>query len=107
MPTNDQKSRLEALAAPVCAAHGVELVDIRFNREPGGAVLRVFIDRERPEGTAGGVSLEDCQGVSRDLSTALDVDEDLIAGAYRLEVSSPGVERPLVKARDFERYAGR
>jgi ribosome maturation factor RimP len=86
----------------------VELVDIRYLREPGGAVIRVIIDREVPGLEVGsGVSLEDCTAVSRDASTALDVHEDLLpAGGYRLEVSSPGLERPLVKLTDFERFAG-
>jgi ribosome maturation factor RimP len=86
----------------------VELVDIRYLREPGGAVIRVIIDREVPGLEVGsGVSLEDCTAISRDASTALDVHEDLLpAGGYRLEVSSPGLERPLVKLTDFERFAG-
>ena len=99
---------LEQLIDPICRAHGVELVDIRYLREPGGAVIRVIIDREVPGLEVGsGVSLEDCTAVSRDASTALDVHEDLLpAGGYRLEVSSPGLERPLVKLTDFERFAG-
>ncbi len=86
----------------------MELVDIRYLREPGGAVIRVIIDREVPGLEVGsGVSLEDCTAISRDASTALDVHEDLLpAGGYRLEVSSPGLERPLVKLTDFERFAG-
>ncbi len=97
---------------PVCRAHGVELVDVTLTNERG-AVLRVLIDRERPRGAAdpsippSGISLEDCQGVSRDLSTVLDVHERLVPSArYRLEVSSPGVDRPLVRPRDFERFVG-
>jgi ribosome maturation factor RimP len=89
----------------------VELVDLRCLREPAGMVIRVIIDREVPGVEVGsGVSLEDCTGVSRDVSTTLDVHEDLIPsalGAYRLEVSSPGLERPLVKLADFERFSGR
>ena len=103
--------RLEPLIDPICRAHGVELVDLRCLREPAGMVLRVIIDREVPGVEVGsGVSLEDCTGVSRDVSTTLDVHEDLIPsalGAYRLEVSSPGLERPLVKLADFERFSGR
>jgi len=101
--------RLEQLIAPVCKAHGVELVDARHQLEPGGAVLRVLIelpDAEKlPPGV--GISLEDCTRVSRALSALLDQDDSLVPGAYRLEVSSPGIERPLVKAIDFERYRGR
>lgn len=99
---------LEQLIDPICRAHGVELVDVRYLREPKGAVIRVIIDREVAGLEVGsGVSLEDCTAVSRDTSTALDVHEDLLpAGGYRLEVSSPGLERPLVKLTDFERFAG-
>lgn len=94
---------------PICLAHGVELVDVRYLREPKGAVIRVFIDREAPGVEVGsGVSLEDCTAVSRDVSTALDVHEDILpSGAFRLEVSSPGLERPLVKLADFQRFSGR
>jgi ribosome maturation factor RimP len=72
-------------------------------------VIRVVIDRVVPGLEVGsGVSLEDCTGVSRDVSTSLDVHDDLLpSGAYRLEVSSPGLERPLVKLTDFERFSGR
>jgi ribosome maturation factor RimP len=102
-------SALEALIDPICRAHGVDLVDLRCLREPAGMVIRVIIDRDVPGVEVGsGVSLEDCTGVSRDVSTALDVHDDLIpSGAYRLEVSSPGLERPLVKLADFERFSGR
>lgn len=103
----NQLERLRELVAPVCRAHGLELVDARFITDCG-AVLRVLI--ERPEATTGqaGVSLADCQAVSRDLSTLLDVEnEALPGGAYRLEVGSPGLDRPLFSRRDFERFAGR
>ena len=103
-----EKERLERVVEPVCRAHGVELVDVNYGREPLGAVVRIIIDRPRatsePQPGAG-VSLADCQNVSRDASTALDV-ADVIEGAYRLEVTSPGIERPLVKLHDFERFAG-
>ncbi|NOY89945.1 MAG: ribosome maturation factor RimP [Deltaproteobacteria bacterium] len=99
---------LEELLAPICHAHGVELVDVRKLREPAGAVLRVILDRPRPEGALGStISLQDCSAVSRDASAALDVRDDLLSGHYRLEVSSPGPERPLVRRADFERFAGR
>jgi ribosome maturation factor RimP len=106
---NDTKQleQLRELVAPICRAHGLELVDARFVTDRG-AVLRVLI--ERPDETTGqsGVSLADCQAVSRDLSTLFDVEhEALPRGSYRLEVSSPGLERPLLSRRDFERFAGR
>jgi ribosome maturation factor RimP len=86
----------------------VDLVDVRYLREPAGAVIRVIIDRPIPGLEVGsGVSLEDCTAVSRDVSTTLDLhDDSLPPGGYRLEVSSPGLERPLVKLADFERFAG-
>jgi len=99
---------LETLTEPVCAAHGVELVQIRQIQGRGALRVLVVIDRERGDGRDGsGVTLDDCKRVSRDLSTALDVHEDVIPGKFHLEVSSPGLDRPLVKLRDFERFAGR
>lgn len=105
------KPAIRAIAEPVCRAHGVELVDVQWSMDRGGPVLRVLIDRERADVAPGepgsGVSIEDCQGVSRDLSTALDVHERVVPGGrYRLEVSSPGLDRPLVTERDFQRFAG-
>ncbi len=84
----------------LAADKGLELVDVQFRREGHGWVLRVFIDREE------GVTIDDCAGVSRAISAWLDV-EDLIEDAYHLEVSSPGLERPLKKREDFERFCGR
>jgi ribosome maturation factor RimP len=107
MNSSEHLSRLRQVIEPVCAAHGVSLVDARFTTEHG-FVLKVLI--ERPGATAksgAGVSLEDCQLVSRDLSTALDVAEDAAPqGAYRLEVGSPGLDRPLFALHDFIRFAG-
>lgn len=104
-----QLAKLRAVIDPICRAHGVALVDARMTTERG-AVLRVLIERAGPDDSQsqGGVSLSDCQNVSRDLSTALDVHPDVApAGAYRLEVSSPGLERPLVSRADYARFAGR
>lgn len=109
------KNALEQVIDPVCKAHGLELVDVALVREHGSAVLRVLIDRERADLTVGagpripgsGVSLADCQAISRDLSTTLDVHERLLPSSpYRLEVGSPGVDRPLVRERDFIRFVG-
>ena len=103
------RSTLEGLVEPICRAHGVELVDVCHQRERAGAVVRVIIDRSRADADDGSaVSLEDCTAVSRDVSTAFDVHEDVLpSGNYRLEVSSPGLERPLVKLADFKRFSGR
>lgn len=105
---NALNQSLESLAEPICRAHGVELVDIRFNSGRAGGVVRVLIDRFREgEEVGSGVSLADCTAVSRDLSAALDAHDDLVPGNYRLEVGSPGLERPLFKLRDFERFTGK
>jgi ribosome maturation factor RimP len=95
---------------PVALAYGAEVVDVEFRPERGGWVLRVFVEKAGASHQAlstrdAAVSLELCANVSRDLSTALDV-VDLIPHAYQLEVSSPGVERPLRTERDFIRFKG-
>jgi ribosome maturation factor RimP len=78
---------------------GCELVYVQYLPEKLGALVRIYIDKE------GGVDLGDCQRVSRKAGVLLDV-EDLVAHRYTLEVSSPGLERPLFSASDFEKYAG-
>ena len=78
----------------------MELVEIQFRREGHGWVLRLFIDKE------GGITIDDCAAVSREISAYLEV-EDLIDHAYHLEVSSPGLERPLRKHEDFTRFVDR
>jgi ribosome maturation factor RimP len=90
------------LAEPCIKDAGFDLVEVQSGREVGGWVLRLYIDT--PEGT-GTVSHEDCERVSRDISAALDV-ADLIPHSYQLEVSSPGLDRPLRRERDFARFAG-
>jgi ribosome maturation factor RimP len=92
--------KLSQLIEPVVAGQGYELVDVEWKNESGW-ILRVFIDKP-----VGGVSLEDCATVSRELSAVLDV-EDKIAPAYSLEVSSPGLNRPLKKESDFARFIGK
>ncbi|MDD9945378.1 MAG: ribosome maturation factor RimP [Myxococcales bacterium] len=103
-----QIQHLRELINPVCAAHGVDLVDARFAHDRG-AVLRVLIERPGADpATGAGVTLADCQAVSRELSAVLDGDETNVPkGAYRLEVGSPGVERPLFRRADYERFVGR
>ena len=105
--SRDVVERVRALAARVAATHGLDLFDVQFRREAGGMVLRVQIDRPGASATAeDSVSVEDCAVVSRDLSAVLDV-EDVVAAAYTLEVSSPGLDRPLRGADDYRRFAGR
>jgi ribosome maturation factor RimP len=77
----------------------MELVDLEFKREGHSWFLRLFIDKP------GGVTLDDCAEVSREISALLEV-EDPIEAPYRLEVSSPGIDRPLKKPADFDRFAG-
>ena len=91
---------VELFARPVLDDMGLELVEVQFRRESAGWILRLFIDRE------GGVNVDDCALVSRQISAYLEV-EDIIENAYNLEVSSPGLERPLKKKEDFVRFAGR
>jgi len=87
------------LAEPLCLSEGLELVQVEFQREPGGRTLRLYLDKP------GGVTLDDCVAISRQLSDILDVGLETEA-PYRLEVSSPGVQRPLGKIDDFERFKG-
>jgi ribosome maturation factor RimP len=99
--------RVRAAAGPIADGYGLELFDVQFRREASGMVLRVQIDRPGPASTAEeSVSVADCSKVSRDLSALLDVD-DLVPGAYTLEVSSPGLDRPLRGRADYERFTGR
>jgi ribosome maturation factor RimP len=99
--------RVKELAANVAAAHGLELFDVTYGRESGRNVLRVVLDRPGPSATAEeSVSLEHCALVSEELSAVLDV-EDVVPDAYTLEVSSPGLDRPLRTRGDYERFVGR
>ena len=90
---------IETLAAPVAAQAGVELVQVEYQREPSGWVLRFYLDKP------GGFSLVDCQEWAHRLEPILD-GSGLLANAYSLEVSSPGLNRPLRKREDFERFLG-
>lgn len=108
MPTLQKSQQIRELVAKVCESRSLSLVDARFAQE-GGLVLKVLIEvpGSLPE-TGSGVTLDMCQQVSRDLSTALDAQDDVMPkGAYRLEVGSPGLERPLFSPQDYERFAGR
>jgi len=92
-------SKIEQLILPILSSYGLELADMELKGEGRRQILRVFIDKP------GGVTLDDCAGVSREIGILFEV-EDPIEGAYNLEVSSPGLDRPLKKARDFERHVG-
>jgi len=99
--------QIRTLSSRVAAGYGLELFDVQFRREAHGMVLRVQIDRPGPSATAeDSVSVDDCASVSRDLSAVLDV-EDNVPTAYTLEVSSPGLDRPLRHAQDYGRFTGR
>jgi ribosome maturation factor RimP len=117
--TADQFSRLNEAAARVAGSHGLDIFDVQFRRESHGLVLRVMIDRrpdaagvELPpvEGTPDGITVDDCQRVSQDLSALLDVEGDAMGipdDEYTLEVSSPGLDRPLRNEADYRRFVGR
>lgn len=97
--------RVRQAAIRVADSHGLELFDLQFRRESIGWVLRVVIDRHDQV-----VGIEDCQRMSHDLGTLLDVEDDLGAAlehAYTLEVSSPGLDRPLRHEADYRRFVGR
>jgi len=108
----DRLAHLRALADRVAGTYGLEVFDLQFRREAPGWVLRVFIDRPgaaeaaRPGQPGDSVGVDDCRHVSGDLGVLLDV-EDAIDGAYTLEVSSPGLDRPLRGPADYERFRGR
>jgi ribosome maturation factor RimP len=110
---------VRAAASRIAASYGLELFDLQFRREAIGWVLRVVLDRSaedaalaaaEPGAGLESVTIEDCQRVSHDLSALLDVDDELgrtLNGQYTLEVSSPGLDRPLRDERDYRRFAGR
>src|SRR5215216_2939409 len=99
--------QIRAIAERVAASLGLTVWEIQSRREASGHVVRVFIDRPGPVATAEeSVSIEDCEQINREISTILDV-EDPLPVAYTLEVSSPGLDRPLRGAEDYRRFAGR
>jgi ribosome maturation factor RimP len=99
--------RVRAAIAPAVAAHGVSLVDVEWETDRVGWVLRITIEREGSAvSPTHGVTLDDCADVSRDVSAVLDADEELVPHHHHLEVSSPGVDRPLRTEADFARFAG-
>ncbi len=108
---DERLDRIRAIAERVARSYGFDIFDVQLRRESIGWVLRVVIDR--PPLAGGGaarvedsVSVDDCQQVSHDLSAILDV-EDPLDRKYTLEVSSPGLDRPLRHADDYRRFTGR
>jgi ribosome maturation factor RimP len=103
----DVIQRVRDIAGRIAASYGLEIFDVQFRREGSGMVLRIQLDRPGPgASTDDSVSVADCEHVSRDLSATLDV-EDPIPAAYTLEVSSPGLDRPLRGEADYQRFTGR
>ncbi len=94
------EAKTEELLQPLVDAHGFELVDVEYVKEAGNWYLRAYIDKP------GGIAVDDCEVISRALSDKLD-EEDYIEDSYILEVSSPGLGRPLKKEKDFKRSIGR
>ena len=99
MAANPMVGKVWRLAEPLCLSEGLELVHVEYRREPAGRTLRIYLDKP------GGVTLDDCVNVSRQLSDLLDVSLETEV-SYRMEVSSPGIQRPLGRLGDFERYKG-
>jgi ribosome maturation factor RimP len=99
--------QIRAIAERVAASRGLDVWDIQSRRESTGHVVRIFIDRPGPAATPeDSVSIEDCEQVNREMSTILDV-EDPLPFTYTLEVSSPGLTRPLRGPDDYRRFVGR
>ena len=96
---NAIENKIWQIAEPLCVESGAELIDVEYVREAGNWYLRIYIDREPA------VDHDLCEMVSNKLSAALDTN-DPIEQSYYLEVSSPGLERPLKREEDFHRYAG-
>src|SRR6266702_7223891 len=95
-----EAERVREIAERVAASSGLEVVEIELRGGGKARMLRIFIDKP------GGVTHEDCASVSREVSTIFDVEDAMPGGAYTLEVSSPGLDRKLHRAADFERFQG-
>ena len=100
MKREDTQKQVEELITPILDDLAYELVDLQMRQEGRTLALVIYIDKP------GGVTLDDCVRVSREVGAIMEI-EDPIKSAYRLEVSSPGLDRPLKKAADFERFAGK
>jgi ribosome maturation factor RimP len=105
-------AKIEEIADRVAEPEGIEIVEVQLLGAGRGRLLRIFIDR--PQGTSGaaspdrplGVSHADCEFISQQVGTILDIEDVIPGDSYTLEVSSPGLERKLSKAKDFERFVG-
>ena len=98
---NEQKiiRQVWSLAEPLCESEGLELIQVEYQRESAGRILRLYVDKP------GGIKLDDCVGISRQMGDILDVNlEDV--GPFNLEVTSPGLGRPLAKKQDFDKFKG-
>ena len=101
----DKATEIATLLAPTVQSLGLELLGVEYLPAPGGALLRLYIDVPADAGEERTVGIEDCEATSREVSAQLDV-ADPISGHYTLEVSSPGVDRPLFTAAQFARFMG-
>lgn len=90
---------INAKIEPIISNDGFEIIELEYKNEPGGQVLRIYID------SPNGITLEDCISVTRSIEDVIEI-EELVPNSYRLEVSSPGWNRPLRKAADFDRFKG-
>src|SRR5947208_16880737 len=97
---SDLPENVERQIEKIVSSEGLELVHIDYHRQGRGFLLRVDIDKE------GGVTLEDCEGVSRQISAFLDV-EDVVPAEYELQVSSPGLDRKVYRQSDYQKFLGR
>lgn len=100
MKLEELSEKIRELIRPVTESIGIELYDMELGRMKGKILLRIYIEKQ------GGVTIDDCERTSREIEAVLDV-EDPIPGPYVLEVSSPGLDRPLKKPIDFKRFAGK
>ncbi len=101
METDPKITRVWEIVEPIALEAGLELVDVEHRREGHGTVLRLLIDRP------GGVSLDELTRLSREVSDVLDVHAEAVPGSYTLEVSSPGINRPLMRPRHFAAFVGK
>ncbi|MCQ2749117.1 MAG: ribosome maturation factor RimP [Clostridia bacterium] len=100
MKREEIESKVETLVTPYCEDNGFEVVDVEYVKEGSDYILRIFAEKE------GGITINDCVEISRFIDPVLE-SEDFIEGEYRLQVSSPGLDRTLKKEKDFVRYEGR